>query len=386
MSKFFHAIRHFGGPLREPSVRLNRRKKLLAAGLLVAAVGYLPAHASEDASVGQAKAVVAKASERTSRWSGPTTGPAASAGKTIALVAEDLRNGGVVGFAQGVREAAGRVGWTVRVFDAGGTSAGRSNALSQALKSSPDGLVFVGADALENRAALEQFRASAIPVVGWHAGAQPGSIAGTPVAMNLTTDPLEVARITAMAAIAESGGRAGVVIFTDSNFRIAMAKAEAMANVIRACAGCKLLEVRDLAISEAGKRGAPVMRELLERHGERWTHALAINDIYFDYAMPALIGGTRSLSLLSAGDGSPPAFQRIQARAFQTATVAEPLTMQGWQAVDELNRLIAGQPVSGFIPPVHLVTPDSVAFDGGPKLRYDPDNGYRDAYLSIWKR
>ena len=339
-------------------------------------------------SVVEAKAVAARAAERTGRWTGPTGGPRAPAGKTVALVAEDLRNGGVVGVAQGVREAAQRVGWTVKVFDAGGSPEGRTKALAQALAEHPHGLVFAGADAVESRAELEKFRAARIPVVGWHAGPQPGPIAGTAVAMNITTDPLEVARVTAMGAVAQSDGRAGVVVFTDSNFRIAMAKAEAMAEVIRRCAGCKLLEVRDLAISDAGKRMGPATRELLERHGAQWTHALAINDIYFDHAVPVLIGSPapQTLNLLSAGDGSPSAFQRIFARTFQTATVAEPLVMQGWQAVDELNRLMAGEPVSGFVAPVHLVTPDNVAFDGGPQLRYDPDNGYRDAYTRIWKR
>ena len=46
---------------------------------------------------------------------------------------------------------------------------------------------------------------------------------------------------------------------------------------------------------------------------------------------------------------------RIRAGTYQTGTVAEPLNMQGWQVVDELNRLMAGQPVSGFVAPVHLV-------------------------------
>ena len=337
--------------------------------------------------VNEAKAVTARAAERTGRWIGPASGPRALAGKTIALVAEDLRNGGVVGVAQGVREATQRVGWTVKVFDAAGSPEGREKALARALAERPHGLVFAGADAAESRTELERFRAAGIPVVGWHAGPQPGPIAGTAVAMNITTDPLEVARITAMATVAQSEGRAGVVVFTDSNFRIAMAKAEAMAEVIRRCAGCKLLEVRDLAISDASRSMGPATRELLNRHGAQWTHALAINDIYFDHAVPVLIGSSapQTLSLLSAGDGSPSAFQRILARAFQTATVAEPLVMQGWQAVDELNRLMAGEPVSGFVAPTHLVTPDNVAFDGGPQLRYDPDNGYRDAYTRIWK-
>ncbi len=339
-------------------------------------------------SLADAKAAVASASARTGHWSGPTHGPLAPAGKTIALFAEDLRNGGVLGFAQGVREAAGRIGWTVKIFDAGGQPAGRAKALREALAARPDGLVFAGADALENRTGLDGFRATGIPVVAWHAGPQAGPIAGTPVAMNITTDPLEVARITAMAAIVQSDGRAGVVVFTDSNFRIAMAKAEAMAEVIRGCAGCRLLEVRDLAISDAGKRMGPATAELMGRHGTHWTHALAINDIYFDHAVPVLIGGAprAPLSLLSAGDGSPSAFQRIRTHAFQTATVAEPLLMQGWQAVDELNRLMAREPVSGFVAPVHLFTPDNVGFDGGPQLRYDPENGYRDAYMRIWKR
>jgi ribose transport system substrate-binding protein len=132
-----------------------------------------------------------------------------------------------------------------------------------------------------------------------------------------------------------------------------------------------------------------VTRELLARHGARWTHALAINDIYFDYAVPELIKAglpDDRLRLMSAGDGSAAAFLRIQARTFQTATVAEPLNLHGWQLVDELNRLLARQPVSGYVIPVHLVTSDNVAFDGGPRLQFDPDNGYRDAYRRIWQR
>ncbi len=347
----------------------------------------LAAASAQPVSSAEAKGAVARASERAERWSGPTDGPAAASGKTVVLLAEDLRNGGIVGLAQGVREASSRIGWTVKVINAGGTPAGRAKALADALAARPDGLVFAGADARENSAGLEAFRAAGIPVVGWHASQTPGPIAGTPVAMNITTDPLEVARVTAMAAIAQSDGRAGVVVFTDSNFGIATAKGNAMAEVIRACARCRLLEVRDLAIAKAAADMPRVTRELLDRHGTAWTHALAINDIYFDHALPALTGnGGQHLSLLSAGDGTPPAFQRIRTRTFQTGTVAEPLLLQGWQAVDELNRLFNNKPVSGFVAPVHLVTPDNADFDGGPQLRYDPDNGYRDAYARIWKR
>ncbi len=304
-------------------------------------------------------------------------------------MAEDLRNGGVLGVAQGVREATNMLGWHLHIFDARGTATGRAKALNDALASKPDGLIVAGSDAVESNTALRPFADRRIPVVAWHAGPKPGPVAGTPVAMNVTTDPLAVARVTAMAAVVQSNGRAGVVILTDSRFGIATAKANAMADIIRRCKGCTLHEIRDIAISDSSEKMPAATKEMLQRYGKRWTHALAINDIYFDYAVPMLTKAgvpSNGLSLLSAGDGSAPAFLRIHAGTYQTGTVAEPLNLQGWQLVDELNRLFAGQPVSGFVAPVHLVNGENAAFDGGARFQYDPDNGYRDIYRRIWKR
>jgi ribose transport system substrate-binding protein len=332
---------------------------------------------------------VTAASRPSPPWGGPVSGPAAARNKTVALLCEELRNGGILGVARGVEEAARVIGWTVKVFDATGTAAGRDRAAADALAARPDGVVVVGADARDMRARLAPFAERKIPIVGWHVGPRPGAVQDSPIAMNVTTDPLQVARVTAMAAVAGSGGKAGVVVFTDSTFEIATAKARVMADVIRGCAGCALLEVRDVPISRAAERVPAVTRELLDRHGARWTHALAVNDLYFDYAVPELAKAGRpekSLALLSAGDGSSAAFMRIRARVFQVATAAEPLTLHGWQLVDELNRLLARAPLSAYVVPVHLSTLQNMAFDAGPRHQYDPDNGYRDAYRRIWGR
>lgn len=322
-------------------------------------------------------------------WDGPRSGPEGVPGKTIALVCEDLRNGGVLGVAQGIEEAAEIMQWQVRVFDAGGIPSGRDRAAADALASSPDGIILVGTDVKALGSGLQLFAGKGVPMVGWHVGPEAGLLQDSPVAMNVSTDPLEVARITAAAAVAVSGGQAGVVIFSDSNFGIATAKANAMADVIRACNGCTLLELRDVAISQSADVMPEVTRELLERYGNRWTIALAINDIYFDYAVPELIKAgeaARNIRFLSAGDGSSAAIMRIKAGAYQIATVAEPLNVHGWQLVDELNRLLANEPVSGYIAPVHLVTPENISYDLGPRFQYDPNNGYRDIYRDIWKR
>ena len=113
-----------------------------------------------------------------------------------------------------------------------------------------------------------------------------------------------------------------------------------------------------------------------------------INDLYFDFMGPSLasagLKGSDRPTNVSAGDGSESAYQRIRTGGFQAATVAEPLNLQGWQLVDELNRAMAGEKWSGYVSPLHVVTKANVEFDGGPKNGFDPGNGYQDAYKKIW--
>ncbi|MDR6493804.1 ribose transport system substrate-binding protein [Paraburkholderia terricola] len=337
----------------------------------------------------EAKRVVEAATQPAAPWNGPRKGPRAQAGKYIAVVAEDLRNGGILGVVDGVLEAAKAIGWSVKIFDSGGTPNLRLKMLANGLASRPDGLIIVGGDARALLPGLQPFAERGIPIVGWHVAAQAGPVPGTPVAMNVSTDPLEVARVTALAAIAQSGGHAGAVVFTDTNFEVAQGKADAMAAVVRACGGCTLLEVRDVAISRNQELMPGTTRALLAHYGKRWTHALAINDIYFDYAAPVLTQAGLSnaaMVMLSAGDGSESAFLRIWTGTFQTGTVAEPLNLHGWQLIDEMNRLLAREAVTGYVFPVHLVTADNIAADGGDRLIYDPANGYRDIYRRIWQR
>ncbi len=330
--------------------------------------------------------IVAKASERASNWDGPTTGPIGVHGMRVAVVCEDLRNGGVLGVARGLGEASDILGWKITMLDARGSISGRNSALESALVMKPDGVILIGSDAHSLKSRLVKFKKEGIPVVGWHVGPNAGKLSSGSVAMNVSTDPLQVAQVTAMKAVVESHGKAGVIIFTDSNFEIAMSKANAMAKIIRECPKCTLLEIRRVPISQSAQQMPKITRELLKRYGSRWTHALAINDIYFDYASPEFTKMGRNIRLFSAGDGSPAAFMRIQAGMFQYGTVAEALNLQGWQLADELNRLLSHQSVSGYVMSPHLVTPENIAYDGGMRMEFDPDNGYRNVYRRIWKR
>jgi ribose transport system substrate-binding protein len=367
---------------------MKRPSLILGALSLAVSTLMLCAGAAMADAVSDAKAVVEKLSKPHPPWDGPTSSPPMAKGKLVIYVSTDQRNGGAQGVAEGAREAAEKVGWTLRVLDGQGSVSGRSNALNQAIASKADVIVLGGVDATEQSAVIEQAARQGIKIIGWHSYPAPGPNPGTPIFTNVTTDPTQVAMAAASYAIADSDGKAGVVIFTDSVYGIAIFKSDTMAKAIKACSTCSLLEVVDTPLSDVSTRMAPLTTSLLQRYGKRWTYALSINDLTFDFMAPALasagIPGNGHPISVSAGDGSEIAFQRIRQGEYQVATVAEPLRLQGWQVIDEANRALAGQPPSGYVTPAHLFTPKNIEFDGGNRNVFDPENDYQKAYLKLW--
>ena len=361
-----------------------RLRPILLAAASVAFLSHV-AHADFTA---DSKQKAAAATGRADKWDGPTTGPKAVGAKTIVYVAGDMKNGGILGVSQGIEQAAKAIGWTVRVLDGQGTVSARTAALNQALTLKPDGIVVGGFDTNEQSVGFKAAADAGIPLVGWHSGPVPGPEPEAGLFANVTSVSADVAATAAMQAVADSDGHAGVVIFTDSQYQIALFKARAMEAVVKKCAGCTVLAFEDSPIGESSNRMPQLTTSLLQRFGAKWTYSLAINDLYFDFMPPALsaagIEGDGPPKAISAGDGSESAFQRIRAKQYQMATVPEPLNLQGWQLVDELNRAFSKQQWSGYVPAVHLVTADNIGFDGGPNNVFDPDNAYRDHYKAIW--
>jgi ribose transport system substrate-binding protein len=318
-------------------------------------------------------------------WNGPTTGPTAQPGRTIVYVAQTMTNPGVAGVANGLREAARVIGWKVRVIDGQGTPAGIQAALSEAVGVRPSGIVLGGFDPNATSSQLVRAEAARIPLIGWHAVGSPGPSKHPALFTNVTTRVGDVAQISADWIIARSRGRAGVVVFTDASIPFARKKSQLIEKQLAGCADVRLLASENIPIPDASSRTPQEVSSLLSRFGSRWTYSVAINDLYFADAAPALRQAGRKGSgppfNIGAGDGDPSAFQRINSGQFQAATVPEPLTEQGWQIVDEFNRAFAGESASGYVAPVHVAT----AANSSGTTSWDPP-GYREAYRKIWGR
>jgi ribose transport system substrate-binding protein len=265
--------------------------------------------------------------------------------------------------------------------------------MQQAIALKPAGIMNVGIDSKEQQPLIDEAAKAGIKVVGWHAGATAGKLEGIPsVFTNVTTDPVEVATSAGLDAVwkaSQAGGDCGVILFTDSIYAIATAKTNNSKTAVEGYSKCKVLEVADTPIADLSNRMGQLTTSLLSKYGKKWTYSIAVNDLYYDFSAPALQAAGIDPAAgypqqISSGDGSVPAFKRIRDKQFQIATVAEPLNLQGWIMADEMNRALAGAEPSGFVPHVHLFTPENLDKDGGPDNKFDPGNGYRDEYKKIW--
>ena len=331
----------------------------------------------------KAQAAVSRAERTDVPWYGPTRGPRAVAGKPLVYVSQALTTPGAAGAADGVREAARVIGWEVRVIDGGGTPAGIQAAMSEAVALKPSGIVIGGFDPGATQQQVARAHAARIPLIGWHAVASPGPSRRPELFTNVTTKVEDVAAVSAQWVIARSNGRAGVVLFTDASIPFAKHKSELIRKGLATCRGVKLLAYENIPIPDASSRTPQEISSLLSRFPGRWTYSVAINDLYFADAAPAFRAVGRKGSgppfNIGAGDGDPSAFQRVNNRQYQAATVPEPLSLQGWQIVDEFNRSFSGRPASGYVAPVHITTADNSA----GATTWNP-SGYQDAYRKIW--
>lgn len=317
-------------------------------------------------------------------WEGPLQGPARQENKQIIYLADTYNNGGVSAVFRGLQQATQCLGWKLKYFDSNGDYATLANQFRQAIMSYPDAIVLGGVNVSTVEPLVMTAKSSGIQVAGWHAEESVGGT--TTLLTNITTDPYLVATMAAQFVIESSSGYIGIVIINDARFDIANAKVSKMKDVFRDCLRCDVLSVENIPINESGTRIPQLVPLLEQQFGRRWTHTLAINDIYFDHInYPLRIINRLDIRNISAGDGSAKAISRIKSkRSQQVATIAEPLNQQGWQLADELNRTFAHEPISEYISKPKLITSDSV-------LQKDTADGeaesivlYKQYYREIW--
>ena len=372
-----------------PGITLPRRTLLASSAAALIGGAADAVRAAEPEYLTKARAYIAKATQPGAPWTGPRTGPKAQPKKLVIYCSQDQRNGGAQGVGDGAQAAAKAIGWDYRILDGHASVAGATDALNEAIALKPDGIILGTIDAKSQAPVVEKAVKLGMKVVGWHSAGAPGPVKVPPVIVNITTNPVEVGRLAALYAVVDSNGACNAVVIGDNLYAISTVKTDAAQVAIRACPGCSVLAFENTPIADAASRTPQLTTTLLERFGKKWNYGIAVNDLWFDFMAPSLQSAgvdpkTGYPRLISAGDGSQSAFERIRQQRYQIGTVAEPLHLHGWMCIDELNRAFAGAPPSLFVPPPHLFIHANINRDGGEHDIYDPENGYAEIYKKIW--
>ena len=345
----------------------------------------LSAPAQADSAMDQVKADVARFAGPQTKWEGPTSAPKPDTGKSVVFLSGDEQNDISHLYGVYIKQAGEKLGWKVTVIDGKGSPTSWLAGMNQAIALKPDGIAMF-ADAASLKDPIKAGVAQGVKFVGLHAAGLPGPQPDLNLFVNIEEDPREIGKAEAEWAIADSDGKARVVILTHNEYAIAEVKSMATKAEVEKCAGCKVLDYVNSPASEAAQRQPQLTTSWVQRFGLP-LYATSVGDNDWDFAVPALRAGgvaPDQVKLIGA-DGNRSAYDRIRkGDQYQTVTVSEPIELQAYQAIDELNRAVHGQPSSGFVQPPFLVTKENIRGEGGDKNTFIPGNDYKKHYLEIW--
>jgi ribose transport system substrate-binding protein len=366
------------------SIQGNRRG-LACSALAATAIFAWASVARADDAVEQAKADTARYSGPQTKWEGPTSAPKPDADKSIVYLSGDEQNDIAHLYGLYMKEAGEKLGWKVTVIDGKGSPTSWLSGMNQAIALKPAGIAMF-ADAASLKDPIKAGVAQGIKFVGLHAAGLPGPQPDLNLFVNIQEDPREIGKAEAQWAVADSNGKARVVILTHNEYAIAEVKSMATKAAVEKCAGCKVLEYVNSPASEAAQRQPQLTTSWVQRFGVPF-YGTSVGDNDWDFAVPVLRAGgvdTAQVKLVGA-DGNRSAYDRIRKGGqYQEVTVSEPIELQAYQAIDELNRAFHGAPPSGFVQPPFLVTKDNIHSEGGDKNTFIPSNDYKKHYLEIW--
>lgn len=341
---------------------------------------------AEKISLDEAKALVEQRTKPQTEWTGPTSGPKASTDpQTLVYVSGDQSYVSFVNWGRGVEEAAKSLGWKVVILNGKGTVTGTLQAMQQAVASSPTAII-TSADASAVQKPIEQAIAAGIPVIGIHASAFPGPDPQTQLFANITSSPADIGQLQAAYVLAKSEGKAKVLHFLDSSFAIARFKAKAATDPIKNCEGCTFVDMVNIPIADQTRRIPSVVSGILANTGDEWW-ATTCCDNFYTYVASSLrsAGVAPDKVKLVGSDGPPSAYDMIRKGEYEVATVPEPSTLFGYQAVDAVVRAMAGEEPSKFVQPTYLVTKENADAEGGDRNEFIPSNGFACHYQNLWK-
>ncbi len=367
--------------------RATARATLLAltTALSVGAATTLPAKAADDPILTAARTMTPPA------YAGPTTPAKAPKGIKIAVVTCLSVLHGCVSPADGIQHAAEKLGWTVKVYDGGGTPNKQNAAILDAISSGANVIATIAIDPNLIQLALSEAKKAGIPVVAGSNGidspnpvklSAPG---GLGFAFDVSPDYGTLGLHVAQWINADSGGKANIALFSDKEFPSIMAQEVGVLKGFSECKSCVVSKQIYFTATQIATQLGQMTVDYVRSHP-------GVNYIYGAFDPPA---ATQVAALMQAGMGNrvkivaalgnQQNLNFIREGRIQVADAAYDNEYMGWAIVDQTIRLLNKQPL--FEP--HSENLPFVVLDKTnlppPGSDWQAHTGYQEKFLQLWK-
>ncbi len=345
---------HLPHTLRPISARLAPAAAIAAA----LSAQTLPAFAADG--VSQAKAEVEKAKGLPQFVApGQSFDMSKLKGKHVWIITSTLAVPFVATIAHGVEAAGKAAGVTTTLFDGKGEVSEWNRGMSQAVDQHADGIVTVGASPELMKGPTAAALAAKIPVVDTLTADQtaplvPGTYAHVSISF------YHSGQLQADYAIANTNGKAHVLILGDNEFPGEVTRVEGMRHEFSAlCPDC-VVTVQDTQVANLGVKLGQLTQTLLRRSPET-TLVLPTYDAQGIYVVPAIKAASLSNPVEVVGsDAVSSNLDWIRQGNVQIADVGEPDVWAGWAALDEISRGMLGLPSVEEGIPLRLFVQDNL--------------------------
>ena len=292
-------------------------------------------------------------------------------------------------FMAGLKEASAVLGWSVKSISFEQTPEGIQAGVQAAIDGKPDGIFFTGISPAFITKQLADAKSKRIPIVD-------GFDAATKFAFPIISmvggdrDTSAWSRKTADWVIADSNGKANVVIFNISAYTTLNNATNAFKGEIkRLCAGCKV-KVNDAKVTDVGSKLPAATVSALQRDPSITHVAFAFGDMMI--GVPAALKAASlngKAKLVSYGSASPGLLNDI-IKGDAHASSAWSIPLNSWTALDSLARYFVGDKASIQAQPP---TPHMVITAANAKAQYKNDTdfdfaapkNYKAAFKKLWR-
>jgi ribose transport system substrate-binding protein len=381
------------------SISMSRRRRagvpgvMLAAGVLLAACGTNEASSSAssdraDVDAGYQDALDQLYAGTYQEPKSPITAEPAT-DKSIWVIPPGLNGEVYAEVADGVEEAADKLGWDVTVFDAKFSPTTMLSGVQQALAAGADGIVTYAVDCPTVENGLKQAKEAGVPTINIAGGEceTPGFDYTVAYPGYASYDEYIKAFGEAQAtyAIAMSDGEANVIMASQTDLEATRLQAEGMKDALAECDGCELAG----EVKFVGADFGPALQSKISQALLRYPDA----DVFLaPYDAILTTGGAQSLrssgrlaqTLVVGGEGSVDGAEMIRTNSGMNACLGYDAAMEAYGGVNYLVILFDGGDPSDVDNGVGFQACDEAHNLPAEGTNYEAPIDFRASYDRLW--